>query len=122
MFELLASLKTKFANLWNKEVAFDDRLRQATSIKYEELFHHIQCNMLEKWLDDRKDYPLGKTAFRLWVRLYAINPLLPPPEAGFSDDGKVLQFVWDRNEHHLDIDIENDPKKAKQSIGSIAIE
>jgi hypothetical protein len=108
MFELFASLKSKFINLWH---AADDEKYKELPQKYEELPRYTQLGMFKKWLNSRPNKILVDIALKFWFRLDRINPLLPPPQAAFSDDEKILQFTWDRNEHHLDIDIVNDPEK-----------
>lgn len=44
----------------------------------------------------------------VWAGLRRQVLALPVPSAGPSDDGEVFQLVWDREVHHLEIDIKGD--------------
>jgi len=41
----------------------------------------------------------------LWDAIQASNPNILEPQAGPTAEGDMLEMVWDREEHHFDVDI-----------------
>ena len=44
----------------------------------------------------------------LWEAIQVSNPDIPEPQAGPTAEGDLLEMVWDREEHHFDVDINPD--------------
>ena len=44
----------------------------------------------------------------LWETIRASFPSIPEPQAGPTAEGDMLEMVWDREEHHFDVDINAD--------------
>ena len=58
---------------------------------------------LEEWTEWLEGEGREK-AKNLWYSVSRIVPAIPPPQAGPLDDEEGFQFVWNVNEHHLEID------------------
>lgn len=66
-------------------------------------------NEQEKWLEylSNLSSPNKELANKLWNKLKEHFPNIPIPLAGpfHCNDDNFFQFAWDKNEHHLEIDI-----------------
>lgn len=53
------------------------------------------------------DEPIGRTVATFWERVQRTERGLPPPTALRSEDGS-MHLAWDRDVHHLDVDLRAD--------------